>query len=349
MPKVAYPCGSTAGRGRRDWRRSCVLRERRSEEVFETRQPDEEQNAQHEHRRGEGRHQQRLAVELLRILHGALGLEGGLEIDRHRERDEREAEDQFHAVADDEGAEEEHGRRRIEEHGDEQRLRRVALEGCAVGAGDGMVAGLVQLVEFGEALERHEVAADHPVGNQQRDGRNDEARYRVPSQQHAQRIVDGLREHVEVGNVLRAHGRKVIETAHDPEHERGEREHARDVQADGDARDHHQKPLNVGHRNVDEAARRGSVALDGMQAVVGRVQNLVDDVVAARNQRDGDEGQEELRQQMPGTQAGIDAERDDNAGQDKKILDGVVEPDDGEMRAEALGEGDPSALGSWHQ
>ena len=86
-----------------------------------------------------------------------------------------------------------------------------------------------------------------------------------------------------------------------------------------------------------------------MEAVEGSVQDLVDDVVAAGNQRDGDEGQDELRQQMPGAQAGVDAERNDDAGQNKEILDGVVEPDDGEMGAKALGEGDLGALGGWHQ
>ena len=47
--------------------------------------------------------------------------------------------------------------------------------------------------------------------------------------------------------------------------------------------------------------------------------------------------------------AGVDAERNDHAGQDKEILDGVIEPDDGEMGAKPLGEGDLGALGGWHQ
>ena len=106
-------------------------------------------------------------------MHGAVGLEGELEIDGHGEGDEGKAEDELDAVADDEGAEEEHRGGGVEEDGDEQRLRGVALEGGAVGAGEGVVAGLVQLGELAETLERHEVAADHPVGDEQarREGR----------------------------------------------------------------------------------------------------------------------------------------------------------------------------------
>ncbi len=171
----------------------------------------------------------------------------------------------------------------------------------------------------------------------------------VPAEQHAQRIVDRLGEDVEVGDVLGAHGREVVQAAHDPERNGCEGEEARDVQADGDAGDHHGEPLDVGGWNADEAARGGAVALDGMEAVEGRVQDLVDDVVAAGDEGDGDEGEDELRKEMPGAQGGVGAERDDDAGEDEEVLDGVVEADDGEMRAKPLGERDVDRLGGWDQ
>ena len=94
--------------------------ERGEEELLEARHADEEQKAHDEDGGGEGGHEERFAVELLGVLDGALGFEGELEIDGHGEGDEGEAEDELDAVADDEGAEEEHRRGGVEEDGDEE-------------------------------------------------------------------------------------------------------------------------------------------------------------------------------------------------------------------------------------
>ncbi len=292
---------------------------------------DEEEQAHDEDRREEGGHEERLAVELLGVLDGAFGLEGELEIDGHGEGDEGETEDEFDAVADDEGAEEEHGCGGVKENGDEQGLGGVALEGGAVGAGQGAVAGALELGEFREALERHEVAADHPVGDEERDGRDEEAGDGVPAEQHAERIVDGFGEDVEVGDVFGADGREVVDAAHDPEDERHEGEHFGDGEADGDAGGHHEQPLYVGERDADEAAGGGTIFLDGMETIVGRVEDFVDDVVAAGYEGDGDEGEDEGADELEIEESGIDAERDDDAGKDEEILDGVVEPCDGDV------------------
>jgi hypothetical protein len=48
-------------------------------------------------------------------------------------------------------------------------------------------------------------------------------------------------------------------------------------------------------------------------------------------------------------EGGIDAERDDDAGKDEKVLDGVVEAGDGEMGAEPLSERYSDALTLRHR
>src|ERR1700761_6067151 len=130
-----------------------------SEELLETRHADEEEQSHDDDGGGEGGHEERLAIELLGILDGALGFERELEVDRHREGYEGEAEDQLDAISNDEGAEEEHGGRGVEDDGDEQGFRGVALEGGAIGTGERVVTRFVQLGEFAEALEGHEVTA----------------------------------------------------------------------------------------------------------------------------------------------------------------------------------------------
>ena len=212
-----------------------------------------------------------------------------------------------------------------------------------------MVAGLVELGEFGEALEAHEVAADHPVGDEERDGRNEDAGDGVPAEQHAERIVDGFGEDIEVGDVLGADGGEVVEAAHDPEDERHEGKHFGDGEADGDAGDHHEEPLDVGGGDADEASGGGAILLDGMEAVEGGVEDFVDDVVAAGDEGDGDEGEDEGAEEVEIEEGGIDAEGDDDAGEDEEILDGVIDPCDGEVGAEPLSERYSGALALRHR
>ena len=212
-----------------------------------------------------------------------------------------------------------------------------------------MVAGLVELGELAEALEGHEVAADHPVGDEQRDGRDEDGGDGVPAEQHAQGIVDGFGEDVEVGNVFGADGREVVDAAHDPEDESHEGKHFRDGETDGDAGGHHEKPLDVGGWDADEAAGGGAIFLDGMEAVEGRVEDFVDDVVAARHESDGDEREDEGLDEVEIEEGGVDAEGNDDAGEDEEIFDGVIEAGDGEVGAEPLSEGYSGGLALRHR
>ena len=127
----------------------------------------------------------------------------------------------------------------------------------------------MELGELAEALEAHEVAADHPVGDEERDGRDEDTGDGIPAEQHAEGVVDGFGEDVEVGNVLGADGRKVIDAAHDPEDECHEGEHSGDGETDGDAGNHHQEPLNVGGRDADQAAGGGTIFLMGWRRSKG--------------------------------------------------------------------------------
>ena len=110
------------------WARCGGGRQSGPEELFEAGHADEEEQAHDEDRGGEGCHEERLAVELLRVLDGAVRLEGELEVDGHDEGDEGEAEDELDAIAHDEGAEEEHRGGAVEDDRDEQRFGGVALK-----------------------------------------------------------------------------------------------------------------------------------------------------------------------------------------------------------------------------
>jgi hypothetical protein len=318
-------------------------------ELLEAGHADEEQEAHDEDGGGEGGHEEGFAIELLGVLDGAFGFEGELEIHGHGEGDEGEAEDELDAIADDEGAEEEHGGGGVEDNRDEEGFGGIAIEGSSVGSGEGVVAGLVELVEFAEALEAHEVAADHPVSDEEGDGRDEDAGDGVPAEQHAEGVVDGFGEDVEVGNVFGADGREVVDAAHDPEDERHEGKHFGDGEADGDAGDHHEQPLDVGGGDADEAAGGGTILLDGVEAVEGGVEDFVDDVVAAGDEGDGDEGEDEGLEEVTIEEGGVDAEGDDDAREDEEVLDGVVEAGDGEVGAEPLAEGYSGGLALGHR
>lgn len=201
-----------------------------------------------------------------------------------------------------------------------------------------MVTGLVELVKFAETLEGHEVAADHPVGDEKRDGRDEDAGDGVPAEQHAQGIVDGLGEDVEVRNVFGADRREVVDAAHDPEDERHEGEHLGDSEADGYAGDHHEEPLDIGGGDADKASGSGTIFLDRMETVEGSVEDFVDDVVTAGDEGDGEEGEDEGANEVQVEEGGIDAEGDDDAGEDEEVFDGVVEASDGKVGAEPLAE-----------
>jgi hypothetical protein len=75
-----------------------------------------------------------------------------------------------------------------------------------------------------------------------------------------------------------------------------------------------------------------------MEAVVRGVEDFVDDVVAAGDEGDGDEGQSEGLDEVEIEKGGVDAEGDDDAGEDEEVLDGVVEPGNGDVSAEPLSE-----------
>ncbi len=323
--------------------------ERGNEELLEAGHADEKEKTHDEHRGGEGGHEEWFAIELLGILDRTLRLERELEIDCHGEGHEGEAEDELDAIANDEGTEEEHGRGSVEEDGDEKRLRGVVLEGRAIGAGEGVVSGFMQLGELAETLERHEVAADHPVSDEKRDRWNEDAGDGVPAEQHAQRVIDGFGEDVEVGNVLGADGWEVVDAAHDPEDEGHEGEHLRYRETDGNACGHHEKPLNVGGGDADQAAGGGAIFLDGMEAIEGRVEDFVDDVVAAGDQGDGHEGEDEGLDEVEIEEGGIDAEGDDDARKNEEVLDGVVEAGDGEVGTKPLAEGYSGGLALRHR
>jgi hypothetical protein len=84
-----------------------------------------EQDDHHDRRRDDGRHESALTVEALRLLRGAVRLEGDAQVHRHDERHERERQDQLEPVPHAECAEEEHRRCRVEHDRDDEAVGRV--------------------------------------------------------------------------------------------------------------------------------------------------------------------------------------------------------------------------------
>ena len=259
------------------------------------------------------------------MLDGAVGVEGEIEVHRHEQRDEGNCEDKLDPVAHDEGSEHEHGDGGVEENRAEQAALGVAEEGFSVGAGHQWAADLAVLAE---ALEGHEVAAEHPVGDDERDWRNEGGGHHVPAEKHAQRIVDGFGEDVEVGDILGAEGRYVVEATHDPESCGGEGEMPREGAGDGDAEDHHQEPLAVGCGDADQTSCCRTCAFKRVFLVEGGVQHLVEDIVAACDEGGREKAYAEVLDQCWGNGFPQDAERKDDAGEDKNILNGVIKARD---------------------
>ena len=110
-------------------------------------------------------HEQGLAPQMLRALHRAVVAERADEVERHREHRERQAEQELEPVAHAERREERRRHARVEEHAREQRRLVVARERTPVPGRGGAVTDEPELAE---TLERHEEAAAHPVGEDER-------------------------------------------------------------------------------------------------------------------------------------------------------------------------------------
>ncbi len=302
----------------------------RGEPVAEERQVDEQQHRHHHDARHQHEHEAPLAVELLGILHRAVGPEREVQVHRHEHRDERERQDELEPVAHDERTEEQHRRRRVEHDRHEEALARVVRERLAVSRR--VVAGALEVVVLGEALGGHEVAADHPVAHQQRDRRHDRRGHDVPTDEHAQRVVDRLRRDVEVRVVLRTDGREVVEAAHDPEREQRHHELPRDQRAETETDEHQRDPLHVRERDVHLAGRHRPEPLRGVVHVVGRVHQLVDHVVARRDQAHGQEADHEVPPEVGVVDVRHDADRHHDARQHEDVLEPVVDAADANVR-----------------
>ena len=91
------------------------LRVRFDEDLADPGNIDEKQNHERRDGKGEKRHKPWLAIEFFRILHGAFVSEGKSEVDGHEQCDHWKGENEFHAIAHDESAEEQHGCHGIED------------------------------------------------------------------------------------------------------------------------------------------------------------------------------------------------------------------------------------------
>ena len=76
---------------------------------------------------------------------------------------------------------------------------------------------------------------------------------------------------------------------------------------------------------MHQAAGGRAVLLDGVQPVKGRIQHLIDDVIAACHQRDGEKREQKRGYQVDAEEVRLHAERDDDARQHKQVLDGMVQ------------------------
>src|SRR5262249_42712537 len=224
------------------------------EQMVQRRNPHEHQHEERHHADDEVGHQPPLLVEPFRVLHRAFFLETDVQIVADEAGHQREDQDQFQLIANDEHAEEQREAGGVEEHAYQQLLLGVVLERAAIGGGGGGVADGAIL---GKALAGHEERSDHPVSDQQRHRRHLPGRQREPAEQQPDRVVDRLAQHVQVGQFLGADRRDVVDQSHHQQERSGVEERLAQYRRHRQAKDAEKYPFRVGEGWLDLPGRDG--------------------------------------------------------------------------------------------
>lgn len=105
-----------------------------------------------------------------------------------------------------------------------------------------------------------------------------------------------------------------MNASHDPESGKRQNEWGGNTPTYSHARRHHYEPLHISQRNFHKPGRYRAEAFDRMKTVERRVQRLVDDVIAACDQRRRDRPPNDAIDQCGRCQLRVNTQRDDNAG-----------------------------------
>ena len=158
---------------------------------------------------------------------------------------------------------------------------------------------------------------------------------REPAEQQANRIVHRFAEHVQIRPLLGPQRWDVVDHSHHPEPERREKEvriqRPRQRQSGGGER----QPFGVGERRADLAGRHGAKALLRVQPVLRAVEQLVEHVVAGRDEAGRGHRQRQRSQAVPTRHTWFVEERQDDAEQHEDVLEPVVDARDLHVRPQA--------------
>src|ERR1700678_3076685 len=233
-----------------------------SENFVELRHINEETESHNERAKNDGAHQIAFAVQFFGMFHGAIAFESERKIYGHYERDERKRQNKFQAIAHEKSAKEKHSRRTIKHYGDHQPFRGEVGERFSVLA---KLAAFFEPQIFGVAFQRHEVTANHPVTEQERARRGSDGGNHEPSCEQTNWIVDGFGQDVEIGHVLAADRRNIVDAAHGPKREQSDDEQSGDHPAEANAGGGEGNPLHICEGDIYPAGWNWTRPFEGMK------------------------------------------------------------------------------------
>ena len=239
---------------------------------------------------------------------------------------EGDHQQQLDLVFDDEDTAQKQRTHGVKERRDQERLFGVLAEGFAVQRGGAFVA---DHTVFGIALDGHEKRAAQPVAQHDGDRRQIVRRYEKPAQQQADGIVDGLRQYVQIRDILGAEGLDIVQNTHHQQPQLAYKE--RDVHQQRSA-----KPNRGQHRifrgndfSAHGVLHHGAFFLGGMVLVEPGVQPFADDIVGRGDHAGAEEtDQRDTGQAAVGALPAYQQQREQRAGEDEQVFDPVVRTGD---------------------
>ncbi len=244
---------------------------------------------------------------------------------------QRHEEDELHVIPHDEDAGQQRAGRGIKEDAHQQPLIIIVRERPPVAGSDFAIADLPVLRQ---PLDRHQKRTGHPVGEDQRDRWDFVDDQCEPAEKQPQRVVDRLGQHVDVGDLLRPDRGHVVQEPHQPEPQPRQPEIRVDQkgQAQPDGPEH--DPLDQRGNGTDHAGGGGPRPFQGVAPIGGRIDQLVQDVVARGDDVGREHSDHQYREARPGPERRTIEDRQHDTEPHEGALEPVIDAGDLDVRAD---------------